>query len=115
MTWLRNCWYQAGWSDDIALGASLTHYFYCNVRRFLLEDRSFDEGFRALVDRAFGQEDKPMLEAQQSRMGTDDLWSLKPLLLSIDNAAVLARRRLQALIQAEQDTAAESQRYRTAR
>lgn len=82
-----------------------THYFYCNVRRFLIDDHDFDESFRAIVARAFGEEDKPMLEAQQARMGTDELWSLKPLLLPIDNAAVRARRRLEALIRAEQQEA----------
>jgi len=32
-------------------------------------------------------------------MGTDDLWSLDPILLPIDAAAVRVRRRLDALIE----------------
>ena len=50
---------------------------------------------------AFEQEDKPMLEKQQHRMGTDDLWSLKPVMLPIDAAAVRVRRKLDAMIAAE--------------
>lgn len=81
--------------------ATTTHYFYHNVRRFLVDDAAFHEALRANIRRAFAEEDKPMLEKQQARMGTDSLWDLKPLLLSIDNAAVRARRQLDALIAAE--------------
>jgi vanillate O-demethylase monooxygenase subunit len=42
-----------------------------------------------------------MLEKQQARMGSHDLWSLDPILLSIDAGAVRARRALAKLIAAE--------------
>jgi vanillate O-demethylase monooxygenase subunit len=42
-----------------------------------------------------------MLEAQQRRVGQDDFWALKPILLKIDAAAVKVRRRLDELIDAE--------------
>jgi vanillate O-demethylase monooxygenase subunit len=49
----------------------------------------------------FEHEDKPMIEAVARRMGGAELWSLKPVLLSGDAAAVRARRMLQALISKE--------------
>jgi hypothetical protein len=56
---------------------------------------------RAALMKAFVEEDKPMIEKQQARMGTADLWSLKPALLKTDSGAVWARRKLDALIEAE--------------
>jgi vanillate O-demethylase monooxygenase subunit len=81
--------------------ATTTHYFFNNVRRFLVDDAAFHEALRANIHRAFADEDKPMLEQQQARMGGPDLWALKPLLLPIDGAAVRVRRQLDARIQAE--------------
>jgi phenylpropionate dioxygenase-like ring-hydroxylating dioxygenase large terminal subunit len=49
----------------------------------------------------FATEDLPMLEAQQNAMGLAEFWSLKPVLLSGDAAAVRARRVLQQLITKE--------------
>jgi vanillate O-demethylase monooxygenase subunit len=46
-----------------------------------------------------------MLEKQQQRMGTDDLWALKPVLLGVDTAAVQARRMLDRLIEKETESA----------
>jgi phenylpropionate dioxygenase-like ring-hydroxylating dioxygenase large terminal subunit len=50
-------------------------------------------------------EDKPMLEAQQRRIGSRDFWDLKPVLLSVDAGGVLARRLLARRIKAEQEPA----------
>jgi phenylpropionate dioxygenase-like ring-hydroxylating dioxygenase large terminal subunit len=49
----------------------------------------------------FATEDMPMLEAQQSRLGTADFWSLNPVLLQTDAAAVRARKVLDELIRSE--------------
>jgi hypothetical protein len=46
-------------------------------------------------------EDKPMLEAIQRRMKDRDFWSMEPLLLTVDGAAVLSRRILQKMIDTE--------------
>lgn len=54
------------------------------------------------VTAPFTHEDKPMLEAQQARMGDADFWSLKPVLLPSDAPGVRARRVLDGLIAAEQ-------------
>lgn len=40
----------------------------------------------------FDTEDKPIVEAIARNMGTQPFWDCKPLLLSIDGAATLARR-----------------------
>jgi vanillate O-demethylase monooxygenase subunit len=50
----------------------------------------------------FGEEDLPMLEAQQQAIGDSDFWSLKPVLLAGDAGAVRARRVLDRLIAQEQ-------------
>lgn len=80
-----------------------SHYFYCNTRRFETDNHALTSMLREAMAQAFVAEDKPMLEKQQARMRGDDFWEQKPLLLSIDNAAVRARRKLDSLISAEQD------------
>jgi vanillate O-demethylase monooxygenase subunit len=77
----------------------------CSTRRFLVDDEAFSAMLRATLTQAFENEDKPMLEKQQQRMGTDDLWALTPVLLGIDTAAVQARRMLDRLIANEAETA----------
>ena len=84
--------------------ATRSHYFMCSTRRFLVDDEGFSAMLRAMLIRAFEHEDKPMLEKQQQRMGTDDLWALKPVLLGVDTAAVQARRMLDRLIAKEAET-----------
>jgi hypothetical protein len=54
-----------------------------------------------MIEHVFRHEDKPMLEAQQRRIGDQDFWSLRPVLLAPDAGAVRARRKLAALIEAE--------------
>ena len=49
----------------------------------------------------FHAEDKPMIEAQARAMGDAEFWSLKPVLLAGDAAAVRARRLLARMIEAE--------------
>jgi vanillate O-demethylase oxygenase-like protein len=49
----------------------------------------------------FELEDKPIVEGVALNMGESSFWDLKPVLLSIDHAAVLARRILQKLVDAE--------------
>jgi vanillate O-demethylase monooxygenase subunit len=78
-----------------------THYFVCSTRRFARGSVEITASIRAALMKAFVEEDKPMLEKQQERMGTADLWSLKPTLLKTDSGAVWARRKLDALIKAE--------------
>jgi nitrite reductase/ring-hydroxylating ferredoxin subunit len=48
------------------------------------------------------EEDKPMLEAIQRRMRDREFWSMKPVILTVDGAAVLSRRILQQMIATEE-------------
>lgn len=81
--------------------ARSTHYFYCSTRRFLPDDEKLSAFLRQSFTQAFENEDKPMLEKQQASMGDADFWELSPVLLSVDAAAVQARRKLDKLIAAE--------------
>lgn len=69
-----------------------SHYFVASVRRFKQENVQITEQIKKALLAAFVDEDKPLLEKQQISMGTSDFYSLSPVLLKIDTAAVLARR-----------------------
>ncbi|ROZ75110.1 aromatic ring-hydroxylating dioxygenase subunit alpha [Ramlibacter sp. WS9] len=92
--------------DSLALhlatpeSAGRTHYWYWSTRTFGIDPHA-NAAIKALLEFAFSQQDKPMLEAQQGRMGGAEFWSLKPVLLPGDAGAVRVRRRLDALIGAE--------------
>jgi vanillate O-demethylase monooxygenase subunit len=77
-----------------------THYWYWATRDFAISEQA-NAFIRPMVENVFRSEDKPMLEAQQSRMGEHEFWSLKPVLLPPDAGAVRARRKLALLIEAE--------------
>jgi phenylpropionate dioxygenase-like ring-hydroxylating dioxygenase large terminal subunit len=79
-----------------------THYFVLSTRDFRSQDAEFNARVSAFVTNIFATEDKPMLEAQQERMGTPDLWATHPAILPIDAGAVQARRILERLIAAEE-------------
>lgn len=77
------------------------HYFFTgSIRRDVADQALFDRFFGALSN-AFLTEDKPMIDAQQAMLGESEIMALRPALLPIDKAAVLARRRLAQLIAAE--------------
>lgn len=69
-----------------------THYFWAVGRNMRQEDQALSENLRMGVQTTFMNEDEPMIAAIQEAMGTRDLDEMRPLLLSIDNAAVRARR-----------------------
>lgn len=83
-----------------------THYFWAGARAFRTDDEQLSAQMHHGISLAFSQEDKPMIEAQQAMMGTTDLWSLKPVMLSGDAAPVHARRLLARLIEAERSGSA---------
>jgi vanillate O-demethylase monooxygenase subunit len=86
--------------------ARSTHYFMCATRRERVDDVHYSEMLKGALAHAFLGEDKPMVEAQQARMGDADLWSLNPVLMRVDAAAVQVRRELDKMIAAEQGHAA---------
>jgi vanillate O-demethylase monooxygenase subunit len=88
--------------------ARSTHYWF----GVCLPKAAGPEG-AAIVDQAvlglrapFASEDSPMLEAQQASMGDAEFWSLRPVLLEGDAAAVRVRRLLDGLIKARRLPAA---------
>ena len=51
---------------------------------------------------AFNDQDKPILDAQQTALGGNDFWAMKPVLLSIDAGPVRMRRSIEKLLKAEE-------------
>lgn len=74
-----------------------SHYFWSHTRNFGPDDPELDRQRKAGLERAFTEEDKPMIEAQQKIIGTQDLSALGPALLKQDSASVLARRTIAKL------------------
>ncbi|WP_341887236.1 aromatic ring-hydroxylating dioxygenase subunit alpha [Variovorax sp. YR752] len=87
--------------------AGRTHYWYWSTRNFAVNPHA-NAAIRPIVEFAFSQQDKPRLEAQQRRIGDAEFWSLRPVLLASDAGAVRARRKLDALIAAEQGSQEET-------
>jgi len=81
--------------------AMTCHYWYWTTRNFAIDPQA-NAHVRGLVEHAFSQQDKPMLEAQQRRIGAAEFWSLDPVLLAGDAGAVRVRRKLQHLVAQEQ-------------
>lgn len=78
--------------------AYTTHYFYVGAMRKTAATQDLCETFLKALGRAFVNEDKAMIDAQQRMLGVVDIMDTKPALLPIDKAAVLARRELRRLI-----------------
>lgn len=81
------------------------HYFFDNSRDFMTDSKEVDAGVMATLLQAFGEEDIPMIEAQQQVVGDRDLFDLKPAILVNDRAGVLMRRNLAKHIRAQDDRA----------
>ena len=78
-----------------------THYFWAQARDGLVDRPDVDVKMRETINDIFRNEDEAMILACQQRMGTNDLFSLKPVLLPGDGPAVRVRRALQNLIAQE--------------
>jgi len=84
-----------------------THYFWALQDR-LVGTRDHAGALGPILERAFGQEDKPLLEAVQDNMRGTDFWAEGPAFLNSDRGALTARRMLEKLIRRErQDAPAE--------
>jgi len=83
--------------------ATTTHYFVCGTRGDRLDDADYSERLRGMLEHAFVHEDKPMLEAQQSRLGASAFETRRPVLLAVDAGAMQVRRQLDRRIADEQD------------
>jgi len=78
-----------------------THYFWRQYRNFNLEVLGLTEAIDQAIEQAFAREDEPMIKAVQQRMGDQDLWALKPVLLTTDGGAIRVRRLLAKLTEDE--------------
>jgi phenylpropionate dioxygenase-like ring-hydroxylating dioxygenase large terminal subunit len=76
-----------------------THYWYWSSRNFAIDPHA-NAAIKPMVEFAFAQQDKPLLEAQQRRIGHAEFWSMNPVLLPGDAGAVRVRRKLDELIAA---------------
>lgn len=81
--------------------ATTTIYRWIIFRNFSTDNAEVTRQVETLVEYAFREEDEPMLRAVQAQMAGRDFWDLAPLLLPGDKAAVLARRTLRRLIEAD--------------
>ena len=85
-----------------------SHYFFDNSRDFLVGNAEADARVMATLQKAFGQEDIPMIEAQQQVLGDRDPMGLEAVVLVNDRASVLMRRKLAKRIGNQQTEAKAS-------
>jgi phenylpropionate dioxygenase-like ring-hydroxylating dioxygenase large terminal subunit len=75
-----------------------THYFFAHTRNFLIDDPEVDERTRRWQKLGLTDQDGPMIEACQARMGKrTDLMAMGPALFPFDEAAVRVRRVMSSL------------------
>jgi phenylpropionate dioxygenase-like ring-hydroxylating dioxygenase large terminal subunit len=84
-----------------------THYFYGTSGSYPADEAWKAEAMREAQRTAFTRDDSPMIEAIDEVMGGADLWSLHPVLLRGDSAAVHVRRRLESLAREEAERHAD--------
>lgn len=82
-----------------------THYFWAQGRNWGQPNPDMDALRLQSLRTAFDTQDKPMIEAVQNNMGTTDLDSLSPVMLSTDGGPVRARRVLKQLLLEESKAA----------
>jgi len=78
-----------------------THYFWMVGRNRLPNDFELGQAIHEGIARAFTTEDEPMISRISENMNGAEFWSLKPVILPGDAAALRARRVLADLISAE--------------
>src|SRR5690606_17858258 len=74
-----------------------THYFYAVARSFALDDDALDERIRTTFQRAFGEEDRPVIEALQASLDEAPPGFRMADFTSGDGAATRVRRILERL------------------
>jgi len=81
--------------------ATTTHYFFATRRNHIEDDAEYNAFKIQAMHDAFVTEDGPILEALQKEMNTDDLFGMRPVLMSNDVAPVKMRQHLIKLIDME--------------
>ena len=82
-----------------------THYFFATRRNHNVDDAAFNKMKIEAMHDAFVTEDGPVLDAVHEEMGTTDLYSLNPVLMSSDIAPIKVRRALMKLKEQERSRA----------
>jgi Vanillate O-demethylase oxygenase C-terminal domain len=85
------------------------HYFFASTRNYETDSAEVNENIRVTRERIFSTEDEPIIRRQQERMGSEDFWDLKPILLKTDEGPVRVRRLLAKLIAKEQEAIKKSE------
>ncbi len=80
---------------------STAHYFWATTRGDSPPNAERDAVTLALMEQAFGAEDKPIIEASFANLDGQDFWKAKPVALGIDQGGTRARRLLEAMIRRE--------------
>lgn len=83
--------------------AETTHYFWATSRTGAPSEQG-DAMLASLLEKAFRDEDKPIIEAAYANLDGGDFWAAKPVSLGIDSGGTRARRMIEKLKQQE-DTA----------
>lgn len=92
---------------------STTHYFWAVARDFDLDDKEMTRMNGMAASYAFENEDRPVIEAQQTVLAGRDLMSLRPVLLTNDQGSGRARRFIDRKLKAEQAESEELIAVRT--
>lgn len=82
-----------------------SHYWFATRRNHIVDDGEYNKMKIQAMHGAFVNEDGPIIEAVDAEMGTPDFFSLNPVLMTNDVAAVKVRRLLQALLAKERGEA----------
>jgi phenylpropionate dioxygenase-like ring-hydroxylating dioxygenase large terminal subunit len=82
--------------------ATTSHYFTANARHEDIDDPGVDAFLTQLFATAFEEEDKPIIEAAYANLDGQGFWEAQPLSLGVDVGGTRARRKIQALIKAEE-------------
>jgi len=77
-----------------------THYFWATSRSGPPSEQG-DTIIYGMMSQAFGEEDKPIIEAAYANLYGRDFWDMKPLSLGVDSGGARARRIIEKLKRSE--------------
>ncbi len=83
--------------------ATTAHYFWASTRMHDLDSADVDGFLLQLFGQAFDDEDKPIIKAAYDNLEGQDFWDAKPLSLGIDTGGTRARRKVAAMLKAEEE------------
>ncbi len=91
------------YGTDIMTPIDQTHsyYFWAVSRNQAIERQDISDFFRSSIERAFADQDQPMIEAQQRVLGDRSIGDLSPVALPADISLAKARRALRRLMASE--------------